>query len=332
MARNHLESPFFPGTVSIQSIVLKASPVTFRQTQKQHPLYRAARLGWVWIHQASWGKRVFRTELVAFLAHLLSITLRRYDMKPITVGADGCWVDAQGLKIDFCTNTSMELGTSQALEFHGGDETPVQLDIIRRYLPPGSSYIDVGANNGFYYALPLARERVGVRIICFDPNPVFQYKIKKNFTLNGLIDRLETHQMALSDKKGEAFLASQKGASAHIADENASGYDRVSITTLDSFASMLDPVAIIKVDIEGHEFQFLKGAVETIKRNKPVIVTELDDTLLRRNGQSSIKDVTAFLETIDYKVLRIGATRDAILCPAGRADEVMVDFPVLSPL
>ena len=45
-------------------------------------------------------------------------------------------------------------------------------------------------------------------------------------------------------------------------------------STLDGFA--FDHIALIKVDVEGHELQVLKGARETIERCKPILYVEND--------------------------------------------------------
>jgi hypothetical protein len=51
------------------------------------------------------------------------------------------------------------------------------------------------------------------------------------------------------------------------------------IKTLDSFE--FPQIDYLKVDIEGFELQFLKGAAETIKRTKPVINIEIKNTCER---------------------------------------------------
>ena len=48
----------------------------------------------------------------------------------------------------------------------------------------------------------------------------------------------------------------------------------VATTTLDGTIPGDQPIAFIKMDIEGGEFHALKGAVKTIKRWQPVIVFE----------------------------------------------------------
>ena len=57
----------------------------------------------------------------------------------------------------------------------------------------------------------------------------------------------------------------------------------------------------IKIDIEGFEMEALRGAEWTLRTHHPVILSELSDPLLRRNGSSS-RQVVEFLEKIGYVV------------------------------
>ena len=73
--------------------------------------------------------------------------------------------------------------------------------------------------------------------------------------------------------------------------------------TLDQLVSdnMIEP-GFIKIDVEGAENLVLKGAVETLQRNRPIIVSELYDFLLKRNGTSA-QQVISKLESLDYSVI-----------------------------
>ena len=51
--------------------------------------------------------------------------------------------------------------------------------------------------------------------------------------------------------------------------------DVVAVRTLDSHD--FDNVGLIKIDTQGHELRVLKGAIETLKKNKPVVVFEINE-------------------------------------------------------
>jgi FkbM family methyltransferase len=111
-------------------------------------------------------------------------------------------------------------------------------------------------------------------VYSFDPNPKNIEKMRETMRLNrtgakivpvplGLGDREDTLLMPADDVSGyETFSGhgARKGAPAKM-------------TTLDEWAqgSGAD-IGLVKVDIEGQEQMFLKGAVETIRRHRPAML------------------------------------------------------------
>jgi FkbM family methyltransferase len=93
---------------------------------------------------------------------------------------------------------------------------------------------------------------------------------------------VKVHQQAVGDANGQAEFQ-------HVENDPAySGlrrriYDRpdpkimpicVSVVTLDSVIPASQAIGFMKIDIEGGEYHALKGAVDTVRRGKPVIVLE----------------------------------------------------------
>ncbi len=72
--------------------------------------------------------------------------------------------------------------------------------------------------------------------------------------------------------------------------------ESVEMVTLDSFN--LDNVSFIKIDVEGHEIEVLKGARATLERNKPVMVIEV-------YGRSDKDDRLDFIRSLGYDVTHI---------------------------
>ena len=59
---------------------------------------------------------------------------------------------------------------------------------------------------------------------------------------------------------------------------------------------------LIQLDIEGYELKALKGAIETIKKYKPVICVELCESWLNRYENTS-EDIYNFLHSLNYKLV-----------------------------
>lgn len=65
----------------------------------------------------------------------------------------------------------------------------------------------------------------------------------------------------------------------------------VHVQPLDSYS--LSDVSFIKIDVEGHEVEVLRGAVKTISASRPVVLVEVKE--------SNVELVASFFQAIDYR-------------------------------
>lgn len=143
---------------------------------------------------------------------------------------------------------------------------------------PARLAVDVGGNAGDYsYWLSLHARHV----IAYEPNPECHPVIgrlgRPNITLR---------PVALSDRAGIATLVFQQGNSGigSIAGENPiAGLDRepdhirLEVATVRLDEQGLDPVGLIKIDVEGHEAAVLAGALGLIARDHPRLMIEIEE-------------------------------------------------------
>ena len=109
------------------------------------------------------------------------------------------------------------------------------------------------------------------------------------------------------------------------------GYQRVQVpqVTLDSYN--FTDVDIIKIDVEGYEFQVLEGAVNTIAQNRPIIQIECVETQPKAFGKT-IQDLMDYFTTKNYvittadgnilpnKWMYVKKMMDRFMIPAERTD------------
>lgn len=74
--------------------------------------------------------------------------------------------------------------------------------------------------------------------------------------------------------------------------------ETITIKVLDKLN--LQNIGFIKIDVEGYELNVLKGSINTIKNNKPVIVIELN-----YKTKNNHKEIVELLESLGYKLKRI---------------------------
>ena len=155
------------------------------------------------------------------------------------------------------------------------------IKFLIKNLKENDVFYDVGANYGFYTIL--AQELISNgEIHSFEPNPnIFPLLLKnaqpekfKNTFLN---------ELALSDKDGclefyNRFNQRHSGDSSLVKHEHFKGkykIIKVKSSTLDTYFLNNKKPTIMKVDIEGGEPYFLKGAQNFLKENQPAIIMEI---------------------------------------------------------
>lgn len=143
--------------------------------------------------------------------------------------------------------------------------------------------IDVGANIGVYTYL---LSKYSTHVHAFEPNP----KIYRYLT-TWKRGNVTTYDFALSDRSSQGVLrvprtrggySNQRATlSEKCVVADAEEYGVMPIKTLKLDDLDLRNIGFIKIDVEGHEFEVLSGATETIAREKPVMLVEIEE---RYNG------------------------------------------------
>ena len=134
----------------------------------------------------------------------------------------------------------------------------------------GKLFVDVGANLGRYEVL-LGKNYE--RIIAIEPSPENISFLKRNVA-NAKVRNIEFLQCAVSSQNGNATLFYGEHCGAHTlmnADLNAEGL-QVKTITLDTLLKREDNVDLVKVDVEGAEWEVLEGSKEVLPKIKRWVV------------------------------------------------------------
>lgn len=209
------------------------------------------------------------------------------------------------------------IGDGQGLDLRPVKSTQPLEDFLMRCLNDEMVYFDVGANNGYYYSLKVAKRFSGCRVYSFEADPRILYHLKKNIKTNG-VENVTVVPQALSNFIGVAKMTAYLGASNYLitADLNSVSVIEVNCITLDAFVKQnaVPRIDVIKVDIEGAEHRFLEGSKATLRKFRPVMILELNPDLLHRSGASLVA-VKSILAEVGYRCLRVSASNDAIAIP-----------------
>lgn len=178
-----------------------------------------------------------------------------------------------------------------------------ELDYLTSHLNKGDVCIDVGANQGIYTLLMAQVVGNNGHVIAFEPAE-HQYKhLAENLALNNRQNVIPV-KAALGSCVGTATLYHDKndgGGALQVPGNPTGSCERVTVTTLDGYCDRqgIESIDFIKVDVEGAELEFLRGAQQSIFKSRPIILMEIGpDGLARFNAASH--DVMDFLARLKY--------------------------------
>lgn len=152
-----------------------------------------------------------------------------------------------------------------------------EIDCFLRCLDRAAVCIDVGANIGLYSCLASSR---GKRVVSVEPLASNLRALAENLSRNGFTTT-EVHPLGLAGSPGAARLYGGGTAASFLPGwaGTPENWNRVvSLSTLDLLTSgrFEGLPLLIKIDVEGSEFELLKGAERTLARSpKPVWMIEI---------------------------------------------------------
>jgi len=196
------------------------------------------------------------------------------------------------------------------------------LELGMDLISPGSRVIDVGANIGIY-ALPWAAVNADVTVHCFEPNPEVRSRLVRNVALNRLTARIRLHAEALSDHAGTDTLYGSDDMSSLnqgvYAGARQAAPTEVPLARLDDILSIEGaPVSLMKIDVQGHELEVLRGADVIISRYRPALILEHEDDLYLSASEASQRktDLAKLLSRLGYETLYISRWGSELLTVA----------------
>ncbi len=166
---------------------------------------------------------------------------------------------------------------------------------LDRFLAPGMTVIDGGANMGLYALYCARRIAPGGLVLAVEPSARELARLEGHVALNRLDNvRVIRQGLAATPGEGRLRIAAEWNAGHNTlgnfgyAETEQIGVEAVPLTTIDKLADKegLTRVDVVKLDLEGSELAALKGARQTLRRFRPAVLVEATDRTLRHQGAS----------------------------------------------
>jgi len=188
------------------------------------------------------------------------------------------------------------------LRYLTGSYEPELSDWLKQKIVSGKSFVDIGANAG-YFSLLANHLSVNTqqRIVAIEPIQANIDLINKHLNLNGAI-RVELMAIAVADENRTVEFSTSSNLSANTYSAESSVHKnnaKISIQAknLDAICQELNMVNfVVKIDVEGAELDVLKGAVNVLSLNKPELILATHECHVKGVEQQCLD----FLKTKSY--------------------------------
>lgn len=165
-------------------------------------------------------------------------------------------------------------------------------NLKENYIRKGDVCLDIGANIG-NHSVYFAKMCHASKVYAFEPVKSTYAILQKNISLNDLENRIEACNIGISDRTKSARIA-------HFEESNIGGTQLAEDQDGDLRLTSLDDIQFrhnidfVKIDIEGMEYDLLRGARRFFEKNRPVVFIEI--------SKKTFSKVDALLQQYGYRI------------------------------
>lgn len=215
-------------------------------------------------------------------------------------------INTLGVSFKIVLDTTKNCYVDESIAEHGYWEMGLSRGFLE-HIKKGGVFLDIGANIGYHSLFVASLLKESGRVYSFEPISHLCSQLQASIALNNFTN-IEVCNFGLAESEGEATI--------HMRDENIGGStllsfpkiekfdvketEKVSLKKLDSFLGEHAKVDVIKIDVEGYELEALRGAVNILKSNHPVIFMEFSPVIYFQDYANKPLDLVDFLRGLGY--------------------------------
>jgi FkbM family methyltransferase len=174
---------------------------------------------------------------------------------------------------------------------------------LQKVIRPNDVFLDVGANCGALTFVAANAVETG-KIYAFEPGAIVCQRLKANLQLNPqLKEVVEVFPLGLGKQRAQLFYSEDPNYRGNAALSSTEGIV-VEVISLDEWVEMnhIPTINMIKIDVEGMEYEVLLGSKNVLKRDHPILYFETLP-LFFENKSYSIETLYQFLRDLGYRIV-----------------------------
>ena len=189
---------------------------------------------------------------------------------------------------------------------------------LMRFFKPNWIIFDIGASTG-YYSIPFALriKQIGGMVYSFEPVGSNHERLIKAIEVNGVGSFINAYKIGLGESNATLGISmTEKGNTGNavltnellIKERGFFPTEFVNVVRLDDFVknNSISTCHFIKIDIEGAEIFFLRGAKNFLTKNKPIIYGEFNSYFFKKFNVT-LKEAWDFFENLNYKFYQLNS-------------------------
>lgn len=180
---------------------------------------------------------------------------------------------------------------------------------LRANVSQGDVVLDIGAHIGLFATAAASLVGQSGKVYAFEPAPATSAVLKETIRINQIAERVTIVNAAMGKETGTiTFFVSETEADnsnslvAYKEDRELKGIP-VMVSTIDAFAAEqgLSSIRFIKIDVEGAEYDALKGGLDLLRRCKPFCILAIHPEPILKKGDR-LEDIYDCVQELGYQI------------------------------
>ena len=195
------------------------------------------------------------------------------------------------------------------INYFPSDYEKENFSFLTTHAKTGSTVLDIGAHIGLFSVI--ASEVTGDKgkVFAFEPSPSTTSFLKKTIHINHKEAVIEPVQQAMSNEVGKItfFVSEDKidnsnSLISYLDDRKLSGIE-VDVTTIDNFVALKNIIGVsfIKIDVEGAEYDALRGGTKVFTTQKPACILAIHPVPIKAKGDK-LEDIYDYILKLNYSI------------------------------